>query len=84
LTEDGEETEMSDEIFAVGDTVVMIRPGPEHHDEGLYKGVSTVVVAVERPDSFLWISGKKSSSPLGCFSYRVKKMPNTPTQLEMF
>lgn len=70
-----------------GDIVTMVDPGPEHLDEGLYVGVPVKIVTVEgcaeSRDVFLFIEGKKTGIPIGCFPERVTTGP-PPRQMELF
>ena len=65
----------------------MMNPGDEHLADGLYKGVLTKVVkvegSVEGRDLFLFVEGKKSKTPIGCFPERVAK-GQAPRQMELF
>ena len=70
-----------------GDIVTMVDPGPEHVDEGLVPGTTTKILMVEGSpetgDVFLFLEGKKTGSPIGCFPERVTTGPS-PCQMELF
>jgi len=70
-----------------GDIVVMVDPGPEHIEEGLYTNCKARIARIEgHPESydvFLFLEGRNSKRSVGCFPERVMSGP-VLGQMELF